>query len=236
MKNDDSSSNWRSEFDQYADDYLALHKANITASGEDPEYFSAYKVAETARLLKSVKVSNILDFGCGIGGSMPHFGTYFPSSSLLCADVSERSLEVAMARFPDAGSALLITGDHIELPDASFDLIFTACTFHHIPEHEHAHWFRELRRLARQNGHFVLFEHNPLNPLTVRAVNTCPFDINAKLIRAAKLRQVILNAGWRSVVIRYHVFFPSFLAFLRPLERYLSWLPLGAQYSITAQS
>jgi SAM-dependent methyltransferase len=236
MKNHDNVKGWRSEFDQYADDYLTLHKASIAASGEDPEYFSAYKVAEAARLFRSVKVDNILDFGCGIGSSMPHFRAYFPSSSLICADVSERSLEVAMSRFPNAGKSLLISADSIDLPDASVDLIFTACTFHHIPEYEHVCWFRELRRLTRPDGNFVIFEHNPLNPLTVHAVNTCAFDINAKLIRAARLRQVMLNAGWRNAVIRYHIFFPRFLAFLRPLERYLSWLPLGAQYSITAQS
>ena len=42
----------------------------------------------------------------------------------------------------------------------------------------------ELKRVLRAGGACVIFEHNPLNPLTVQAVNTCPFDENAVLIKA----------------------------------------------------
>lgn len=222
------------EFDQYADDYLSLHEKNIALSGESPEYFSMYKVVETARLLKETKISSILDFGCGIGSSMPHFQQCFPGVKLVCADVSERSLDIAMSRFPNFGEPLLITNELIEVPNAAIDLVFTACTFHHIPEKEHLHWLTELRRITRVGGVLALFEHNPLNPLTIRAVNTCPFDINARLLRAKTLRKTVLKAGWQHVVIRYHMFFPHFLAVARPFERSLSWLPIGAQYSIVA--
>lgn len=234
MTNLNESSKRASEFDQYADDYLNLHKKNIALSGEDPEYFSTYKVAEVARILEKSSISSILDFGCGIGSSMPHFRHYFPDAKLICADVSKRSLEVAMSRFPQFGEPLLISDELIDLPNATVDLTFTACTFHHISEQEHLQWLKELRRVTKAGGALTLFEHNPLNPLTVRAVNTCPFDINAKLLRANSLRQTILNAGWERAVIRYHVFFPHFLAIARPLERGLSWLPIGAQYSIVA--
>jgi len=39
------------EFDRFADEYLALHAKNIQVSGETPEFFAAYKVADTAELL-----------------------------------------------------------------------------------------------------------------------------------------------------------------------------------------
>jgi hypothetical protein len=35
--------------------------------------------------------------------------------------------------------------------------------------------------------------------------------------------------------MRYRVFFPHALAALRPLERLLAWLPLGAQYYVCAR-
>ena len=234
MVNPSEISKRASEFDQYADDYLRLHKENIAVSGEEPEYFSKYKIAEVSRCFEQKKPASVLDFGSGIGSSMPHFQHYFPNARLICSDVSKRSLDIAMSRFPEMGEPLLISNETIDLPNAVIDLTFTACTFHHIPEHEHLHWLKELRRVTKPGGVLTLFEHNPLNPLTVRAVNTCPFDVNAKLLRADSLRQTILRAGWQGVVVRYHVFFPHFLSFARPLERKLSWLPIGAQYSIVA--
>ena len=84
-------------------------------------------------------------------------------------------------------------------------------------------------------GLMTIFEHNPLNLLTVRAVNTCPFDENALLIRAKALLLSLSDAGWTRPALRYHIFFPRALAGLRPLEKYLRWAPLGAQYSLTVR-
>ncbi len=55
---------------------------------------------------------------------------------------------------------------------------------------------RELHRITRQGGLIAVFEHNPLNPLTVHAVNTCSFDANAKLILARDLARRLRAAGW----------------------------------------
>ena len=37
------------EFDKFADEYHASLKAGIALSGESPEYFSEYKIADIAR-------------------------------------------------------------------------------------------------------------------------------------------------------------------------------------------
>jgi hypothetical protein len=81
----------------------------------------------------------------------------------------------------------------------------------------------------------VIFEHNPFNPLTVRAVNTCPFDINAQLIKAPAFIRRLKNVGWDERQVQYHIFFPRQLGKLRPIERHLTWLPLGGQYSVSAR-
>ena len=81
----------------------------------------------------------------------------------------------------------------------------------------------------------AIFEHNPLNPLTVRAVNTCPFDVNARLIRAGEFVERYRKAGWRRPSVQYHVFFPHAASALRIFEPYMSRLAIGAQYSVVAR-
>jgi len=80
----------------------------------------------------------------------------------------------------------------------------------------------------------MLYEHNPLNMLTVRAVNSCPFDENAILISANAMRNHFKSAGFIFPSVRYRVFFPRFLGLIRWMEDWLKWLPLGAQYYIVA--
>lgn len=225
------------EFDRFAEEYEAQHRANIAITGESPEYFAQYKIAELARIIGPLKAqgARIFDFGSGTGNSIPFFREYFPGAELTCADPSERSLDLSRRRFPGAETYTTLEGRDIPHNAAAFDITFSACVFHHIPHREHGHWLEQLLRVTRPGGTLTIFEHNPLNPLTVRAVNDCPFDENAVLIRAKQLLCSLKDAGWTKPSLRYHVFFPRSLAALRPLERHLDWVPIGAQYSVTVR-
>jgi SAM-dependent methyltransferase len=226
----------RAEFDLLADEYHEQHKANVAITGEGPEYFAEYKIADLAALVceKRLADENILDFGSGIGNSVPYFRKYFGQSVLSCGDVSTRSLEIAETRFGGHEKYILI-GNEIPLPAHSQDIVFSACVFHHIPHEEHHHWLTELRRVTKPGGLLAIYEHNPLNPLTVRAVNTCPLDVNARLIRGGTMRRRALVGGWCNASVDYRLFFPAMLRPLRSLERHLGWLSLGAQYRMAAR-
>lgn len=225
------------EFDLYADNYHLLHEQNINLSGESPDYFSAYKIKDMSLQLKKLDMSNkiIVDFGCGIGNSIKHIKQYFPDSKHIFLDISSKSIEIAKSRYPGIDNQFhLITNGRINLPDKSVDVIFTACVFHHIDHLDHTHWLKELNRIVKPGGYLFIFEHNPYNPLTLHAVNTCPFDENAKLITARKLKGSILNAGWLKTSVNYRIFFPKFLSKLRFFEKYMVKIPFGAQYFIMA--
>lgn len=225
----------RAEFDRCADEYEQQHADNIRLSGEDPAYFARYKIGDVARSFAARPPARILDFGAGIGGSVPYWREFFPRASLTCLDVSERSLAIARDRYPGAAEYRCFDGVAIPFADGSFDVAFAACVFHHIDGAEHVSLLRELLRVLADDGRLFLFEHNPLNPLTRHAVDTCPFDANAVLIRARTMRGRLHAAGFDSVALAYRIFFPGALRFLRPLERYLEWLPLGAQYRLCAR-
>lgn len=222
----------KAEFDRFADEYHKLHRLNVRMSGESPEFFAEYKIRDVQGLLASMpgETRRILDFGSGVGGSVPFFRKYFPEANLACLDVSEKSLTIARERFPEQADYHTFDGVTIPFPDNTFDLVFAACVFHHISDHHHIGLLREWHRVVKPDGWAIVFEHNPYNPLTVHAVNTCPFDENAVLIPAGLLRERLEAAGFSRSSLHYRLFFPGLLRHLRPLERWLRWCPLGAQY------
>src|SRR5262245_4984548 len=221
------------EFDHYADSYETLHAHNIKFSGEEPSFFSEYKVRVMARQLAGdTAVRSIVDFGAGVGASVPFFRKYFPDARVTCLDVSSESLKRASSRHGATAAYTMYDGTNIPMDTHTVDLVFAACVFHHISPEEHLRTLIEIRRVLKPHGHFFVFEHNPLNPLTVYAVNTCPFDENAILIRAGTMRRRIAEAGFNHLKRRFCLFFPAALSAFRPMERYLGWLPVGAQYFV----
>ena len=84
----------KAEFDKFADEYHALHQKNIRLSGESTEFFAEYKIRDIFELFTNrahnQNPQQILDFGAGIGTSIPYFLRFFPDASLTCLDVSVR--------------------------------------------------------------------------------------------------------------------------------------------------
>ncbi|HEX2114437.1 MAG TPA: class I SAM-dependent methyltransferase [Alphaproteobacteria bacterium] len=224
------------EFDKFADEYDALLRDSVRASGEDPAYFAEYKVRDVAGVVAATATRplRILDFGSGSGGSIGYFRRYFPSAELVCLDVSRKSLALARRRAGGLGAFVCFDGETIPFGNGSFDVVFTACVFHHIPAERHMPLLGEIRRVLRPNGSLFLFEHNPLNPLTRRAVDSCAFDREAVLIGAGEMAARARAAGFGHPAIAYRIFFPRAFAALRPLERFLTRVPLGAQYRLHA--
>ena len=229
----------KAEFDQFAARYGDLHRQNISITGEEPEFFADYKMRDFAQLVREAGApldGQYLDFGSGIGGSVPPFRRHMDQARLVCADVSSESLAQAEAAHGDAASYLRMDDGRLPLADRSVDGAFACCVFHHIEPAEHLLALAEVRRVLKPGGLLMVYEHNPYNPLTVRAVNTCPLDENAILIRARLMRERCGAAGFRSVDAQYRVFFPAALSALRPLENWLRWLPLGGQYFVSARA
>ena len=227
------------EFDKFADEYRSLHQAGIAASGEPPEYFAEYKMKDLKRLvgahLDGVGQGRVLDFGGGVGASVPFFRKHLPHAHLTCVDVSVKSLEIGVHRFGNASGFVAFDGLRLPFAEATFHCAFAACVFHPIPPEAHERLLGEIWRVVKPGGHVMIYEHNPYNPITVRTVNACPFDENAILIGAGALRTRLESAGFRELRATYRVFFPRRLRWLRALEPTLGWLPLGAQYYVSGR-
>jgi SAM-dependent methyltransferase len=225
------------EFDKFADEYRSLRAANIKLSGEDPEYFAEYKIADIAAELGRERATarTALDFGAGVGYSVPFFARHLPDARVTCLDVSRKSLELGAAQHGAAADFRHFDGKRIPFEDGTFDVALASCVFHHIPHDEHVALLAEIRRVLAPGGRLFIFEHNPLNPLTRHAVNTCVFDEHARLVLAPTMRRRVRDAGFPAARVRYRIFFPHALRGLRPLETKLAWLPFGAQYYVAAR-
>jgi SAM-dependent methyltransferase len=228
----------KAEFDKFADEYRALHSRNIRVSGESPEFFAEYKVIDTLEVVRKNGLKEnirIVDFGSGIGNAVPYFAKHFKAAELYCIDVSKRSLEISKERFPGIAKYKEFDGETLPFDSGSIDLVFTACVFHHIPEFQHERLLKEIHRVLSKSGLFIVFEHNPRNPLTVKTVDTCPFDENAILIDERVFKNRLKSAGFSDVRSKFRIFFPGLLRTFRYLERFMGWIPFGAQYYVSGK-
>lgn len=224
------------EFDRYADSYTDLIRTAIRASGEEPSYFSALKARYMAAWFDKHACGHpfdVLDFGCGVGNSISHLREAFPTARLHGVDPSGESIRLASGVHAYATFAAN-TDESIPYADHSFDLVQVACVFHHIRPSNRLQWMKEIHRVLKPGGHVFVFEHNVLNPLTVKSVRNSPVDQDAILLPRRELLDLMRNTPFKQVSSQYIVFFPRMLALLRPLEPFLGWLPFGAQYVVQA--
>lgn len=226
------------EFDKFAAEYNQLMKKEIGLSDEGVAYFTEYKIKDlfaAAQERGLPKTSAILDFGTGIGNSIPFLKKYFPDSHLTGVDVSEHSLEIAQKRFSGQAEFVAFDGHRLPFKDGSFELVVAACVFHHIEPELRVSLVKEILRVLRPGGLFLLYEHNPLNPLTRKIVRECVFDEDAILISAEKAEAILDSAGFSRTRADFRLFFPKRFSFLAGIERYLTWFPLGAQYFVLGE-
>ncbi len=214
------------EFDRYADDYDRTLRAALPAGMEEDAYFARYKVDHVATASRGRNVARVLDFGCGAGRSLEYLVAAFPQATVHGYDPSTESIRIASQRAPTA----VLSANWDEIAAQRFDVVFAANVFHHIPRDELAQSLRQCRDVLAPSGRFFVFEHNPANPVTRWVFERCPFDADAHMIRRRELVSAANGSGLNLARSRYTLFFPKPLKFLRPLERALGWLPLGAQY------
>lgn len=173
-----------------------------------------------------------LDVGCGNG----RFDSMLdPIEELHGVDVSPEIVAAAAETVP-RGRFEVADGTSLPFADDAYDLTFTVCTLHHVEPPQRPALMRELARVTRPGGLVVVFEHNPLNPLTRRVVRHVPFDEGVVLVGRRSLLGLTPSAGLTVEETRYILFFPWTRAPFAQLERRLAWLPAGAQYYVAARA
>jgi trans-aconitate methyltransferase len=218
-----------SKFDELAESYTDVLQQNLRFIPGGVDYYTEYRAYFTHRFSPETRnAPTILDFGCGVGTSIPHLTTYFPYSQISACDVSEESVRVASEQYRHVKFT-----SFENLKSQTFDLIFVAGVFHHIESNRRATIADELCNMLTPNGRICIFELNPRNPITRRLVANCAFDEDAELLTKEQLVSHLTDIKYiTQVASRYTVFFPPLFGRLRRLEKLLSWFPYGAQYFV----
>ena len=216
-------------FNDYVNCYEDILQKQLAFFSKNRSYFSSYKVNIVEKLCRN-RPTRIIDFGCGIGLCLPYLVKRFPGAKIYATDLSEKSLEYVRSSYP---SVRVLSDD--QLDGQSFDLIFNANVFHHVPSVQRPMLIRRLAGLLADGGMLCVLEHNPFNPVTRHIVSTCPIDADAELISLKRMRALIRTTELSLDRTVYCLFFPEALQWLRPLETLLFWLPLGGQYIVTAK-
>jgi ubiquinone/menaquinone biosynthesis C-methylase UbiE len=215
------------EFDQFAHNYEAITSQNTSFFDVDSQYFGRYR-SNIVKKFAGSQAQNILDFGCGVGLGISPLREVFPNSRIVGCDPSQESLALARKREP----ACEFLESSAILPSQQFDIITAICVFHHILPSDREGALRYCYERLKPGGRLFIFEHNPFNPVTRHLVSRCPVDRDAILLTPNETAIRLQQAAFALIATAYCLFFPKALAFLRPLEKSLGWLPIGGQYFV----
>ncbi|MBB4003077.1 methyltransferase domain-containing protein [Aurantimonas endophytica] len=223
-----------SEFDSYRTSYANVVNDSIAFTGLSVDFFvqaKAERLLDVAaeKLGRPATELSFLDVGCGVG-------TYHPLlagrvRSVTGVDPSSECIEEARLKNPWVDYSVS-TGTTLPFQTGQFDVTYAICVMHHVPVVQWELFVSEMARVTKHGGIVVLFEHNPYNPLTRRAVSTCPFDADAVLLSKRKAEQYLRNSGLNEVTGRYILSIPSKIGALRKLDDALGFAPTGAQYYV----
>lgn len=223
------------EFDKFKDIYHGEINSAIGFSGKDQNYFTKVKAGYLIDLLDkyfpNTAELRVLDVGCGHGDIHAQLNSIAPRIALTGVDVAESVIAETKAMHPQ-NLYLAYDGNRLPFESNSFDAAFAICVMHHVPPAQWLNFLREMKRVVRTDGLVVIFEHNPLNPVTRRIVDTCPLDENAVLLPAGNLQALMRQADLSDVKKSFIIFTPFGNKLFKLFDRAMFWMPLGAQYFV----
>lgn len=231
------------DFDKYAKNYEDALNESVSFTNLKIDFFTRAKVKRLQEFLLDMRPLQapggklreqliVLDLGCGVG--VTDSSLIRDGLNLFGVDTSEESIEIAKLKNPDVQYSVY-DGNTLPFGNETFDFVFIINVMHHIlPEHYET-FLWEARRVIKIGGRLAVFEHNPFNPLTVKAVKDCPFDEGVTLLSQSKLKRLLRRSGFEILRADFILFFPWEKPFFFAMEKKLSWLPLGAQHFCLAR-
>ncbi len=133
----------------------------------------------------------ILDFGCGCGRTIRHFGT-LKKAKLYGTDYNPKLIDWCTRNLTFARFGVNQLHPPLVYPGKAFDLVYAFSVFTHLPESLQFSWIRELSRVLRPGGYLV--------------ISTLPLG---KLAEAKRTGQMVVyseSKAGENACLAYHAF------------------------------
>jgi ubiquinone/menaquinone biosynthesis C-methylase UbiE len=224
------------DFDTYATCYEDAVDRSVSFTGRNVAFYARRKVELLEDLVRpnlgSLQGLSLLDVGCGTGTTDQFLAPRV--RTLHGVDISEEMLSKARRNVPKADFRWY-DGEKLPFSDGTFDVVVAMCVLHHVPMSKRFKVISEMVRVARSDGIVAVFEHNPFNPLTRRAVNTCELDRDAILLAPRETVELIKESAEVEPQVRHYLFSPLGGSIGCSLDRQFQKVPIGGQYVAWAQ-
>jgi cyclopropane fatty-acyl-phospholipid synthase-like methyltransferase len=201
----------------------------------DSVEYAQYKAQRIKELIPSCnqKQIKIIDFGCSDGTLTFYLQEVFFNATIIGVDRSALAIAHAQKNYP---SILFetIKGNQLEIASESVDAVIASDVFHHISFIEQEQWIKEIHRILKRKGLFVMTELNPSNKAIQKDFKKNPFEKDAHLLSCSQARKMLddyfgdISAFHQSIIL-------PFLSFFMFLEPYLWWLPWGQWYILLSR-
>jgi trans-aconitate methyltransferase len=220
------------EFDQFASNYDAVLQQGLSVSGESKEYFAEGRVQFLKKRLNLVGFTpkSVLDYGCGIGTSVPLLHSLPGVEHVQGVDISLESIATARTHYQHPQRSFCTLAEFTTA--GAIDLAFCNGVFHHIPLDQRAIAVKSVFDSLRPGGLFAYWENNPWNPATRYVMSRIPFDKDAITLTPPESRTMLTTGGFEVISTHFLFIFPKMLSWFRPIERAIATWPVGTQYQV----
>jgi ubiquinone/menaquinone biosynthesis C-methylase UbiE len=219
------------DFDRHAKGYEGEVDRSVGFTGRNSAFYARRKAEILEEIVRrgpgSLRDLSLLDVGCGTGTTDQVLAPRV--RRLRGVDVSREMLTKAQRNVPGAEFSCY-DGETLPFDDETFDVVVAICVLHHVPPSERFKVVREMVRVVQRQGVVAVFEHNPYNPLTRHAVNTCELDRDAVLLPPRETVELLKESADVEPEYRHYLFSPLGGAIGCSLDRRLRNVPLGGQY------
>jgi len=154
-------------------------------------------------LMEETKITDgmrILDVGCGTATLALMIKEAFPGVDVVGIDPDERILRKARDKVDGAGMAIALDqGSAVKLPyaDASFDRAISSLVFHHLTTDQKLAAAKEILRVLRPAGRFILADFGRPHTLLMRVISAATYHLEEAADNiVGRLPEIFREAGF----------------------------------------